>query len=496
MPDSITAEQLAQRAQDVSILDERQLQTAWSELGTRNVSLAEFQQLLVRKEFLTNYQIDRLVAGYRDGFHYGDYKVLYAVGAGTFARVFRCTHLRTGELHAVKVLRKRYSNERESRENRQTIEQFRREGELGASLKHPNIVPIREVYSSGLVHYIVMEFVEGRNLRELMRIRKSFDAIEATRLITDVAAGLAYAYGQGVTHRDIKPSNVLVSSDGQGKLVDFGLAGTGGDDESLDKSANPRTIDYAGLERSTSVKKDDIRSDIFFVGCMYYQLLTGKPAIIETRDRMQRLSKSRYQDIPPILDVNSNIPYPLAMIVNKAIEFDPERRYQTPGEMLTELKLVAKRLESGEASENVTPDDRPRLEGQSENGEPRPLMVVESDVKMQNLFRDLLKRNGYRVLVTSDPHRAAERFQSDPLAAELVIFSTGTIGEDALETFNEFGEHPATRQLPCVLLLGEQHRQWSQRAVTARHRVVAHMPIKLRQLRQLLIQLLRVESAT
>src|SRR4029078_6790246 len=125
-------------------------------------------------------------------------------------------------------------------------------------------------------------------LRDFFKVRGKFEPMDATKITMDALAGLHYAFQKGITHRDLKMSNVILSSEGEAKLLDFGLAGLeGGDDD----TANPRTIDYAGLERATNVRKDDTRSDIFFVGCIYYQLLSGKPALAETRERSQRLSK-------------------------------------------------------------------------------------------------------------------------------------------------------------------------------------------------------------
>ena len=169
----------------------------------------------------------------RTGFFYGDYKVLYCVGAGTFARVFRAVHRKTGKMYAVKVLRSSLSNPKANdaktgRSNKPVHRAFRREGEFGMKLKHPNIVEIHEVYSHGVTHYIVMDFVEGRNLREFYRARRRFDPLEAADIMEGVMAGLNYALQQGITHRDLKMSNVLLSSDGEPKLVDFGLAGLAG----------------------------------------------------------------------------------------------------------------------------------------------------------------------------------------------------------------------------------------------------------------------------
>ncbi len=480
MADIKTAEQLAQRTLDVNVVDEAQLQSVWSELGTSTATLSSFRQALLRRGLLTQYQLDRIMRGLRTGFFYGDYKVLYCVGAGTFARVFRATHCQMDQVFAVKVLRGKFSNPTADPKNRSYIEWFRREGELGMKLKHPNIVPIHEVYSQGAQHYIVMDFIEGRNLREFYRARRRFDPMEAADIMCGVMSGLNYALQQGITHRDMKMSNVLVSSEGVPKLVDFGLAGM----QSANGDEVERTVDYAGLERASGVRKDDSRSDIFFAGCIFYQMLCGVPALTESRDRAQA-GKSRYRDIKPVLELAPRLPLPFTMVVNKALEFDPERRYQTPADMLMDLKLAIRRVKSAAEGGPGKPDLASN-EGHDEQGQPRRLMVVESDMKMQDKFREIFKRNGYRVLVSSDPERVLNRFFEEPQAADVVLFTTGINGRSALEVFNRFGQESITRDLPAVLLLDQLHHDWEDEAEVADHRVVAKMPIKLRQLREIL----------
>lgn len=278
--------------------------------------------------------------------------------------MFRATHVRTGELFAVKVLRSRYS--RAGGDDKRDL--FRREGELGAQLKHPNIVGIHEVVSSGTTNYIVMDFVEGQNLRDFYKVRGKFDPLDATRIAADMMAGLNYAFLKGITHRDLKMSNVIVSSEGDAKILDFGLAGMEGAEAD---EANPRTIDYAGLERATNVRKDDTRSDIFFAGCIYYQLLSGKPALARNaRTVGRRLSKSRFMEIKPLLNVcrPRRAAAAGAASVTKALELDPARRYQTPGEMLADLKVAAKRV--AEAKDNpALLEEQVKLEGQDDAGE-------------------------------------------------------------------------------------------------------------------------------
>jgi PleD family two-component response regulator len=216
-----------------------------------------------------------------------------------------------------------------------------------------------------------------------------------------------------------------------------------------------------------------------------YQLLTGFPPLPETSDRVQRLSKSRYQDIKPIRELMPDIPPALAMILNKAIDFDPQHRYQTPGDMLIDLKLALKRTKQEPNLEKLK-SNTPAAdqEGIGEDGQPRRIMVVESDGKMQDVFRKLFKKNGYRVLVASDPHRALERFFDNPNAADVMLFSSAAIGQSAVEVFNRFGQEIATRDVPAVLLLGQQQHDWESEAKLGEKRAVAKMPIKPRQLRE------------
>jgi serine/threonine-protein kinase len=483
----LSAEQFAQRAFDLNLLDERQFKDVMAQIGSRQLSGGEFQQLLLRRELLTNYQTERLLRGDRSGFFYGDYKVLYLIGTGTFARVYRASHRSNGQIVALKVLRRRFAEDPEQ------ADRFYREGEMGATLKHPNIVPIMEVVAERDTHFLVMKFIEGRNLREFIKIRKKFSPVDATRIVADVAAGLGYAFERGICHRDLKMSNVLVSSHGQAMLVDFGLAAADKNlsDDAVANSPNPRTIDYAGLERATGVRKDDPRSDIYFLGCIYYHILCGQPPIVETRDRIQRLSKGRFQDVTPILKVDPEIPRPIVAVVNRAMEMNVSNRFQSPGEMLAEMKSVMQKL-----NEPYTPaaaEEAPapaKAAADAAPSTPLPsLMFVESNVALQDILRQRLKKNGYRVLVTADPDRALSRFTADSQAADCVIFSTGELGVAALEAFNRFGEGQHTARIPAVLLLDEHHLDWKAKAKLNKHRVVISMPIKLRALREVLSKL-------
>ncbi|HUT10569.1 MAG TPA: protein kinase [Thermoguttaceae bacterium] len=490
-----SAEKVAQRAFDLGLLDERQLQQVWSSFGSRNVQVDDFLQTLVRREFMTNYQVERLVKGERTGFFFGKYKVLYLVGSGTFARVYRAVHQETEQVVAVKVLRNRFSD------SPVHFNQFVREGRVGCSLRHPNIVPIYDVISSGRTHFLVMEFVEGRNLREFVKIRRKLDSPEAIRLMTGIVEGMQYAFEHGLTHRDLKMNNVLVSSRREVKLVDFGLAAMDEtlNGDSLAELPNARTIDYAALERATGVRKDDTRSDIYFLGCIFYNMLVGQPPLSETKDRLQRLSKSRFLGVRPIRQADPTIPDSVALVVNKAMSLDPNRRYQSPRAMLTDLELAAARLAGeGDAAFGGLPSEGAqagnRLSAAAvEKPKQYAVMIVESDPDLQEVFRNGFKRAGYRVLLTSDPYRALDRLRQDTDVADCVVFNGQKIGESVLDAFNTFGEDARTALIPAVLLLDASQRAWEKDAVTAAHRIVLRMPITMKKLRTVLAKMVRME---
>lgn len=475
-----TGEQIAQAAFDRDLIDDHQLREVSSELGGFDSDPDQAKQLLLRRELVTNYQLEKLLRGDRTGFFYGKYKSLYQIGTGTFARVFRAVHRDTGEVRAVKVLRSRHYKEPQLRE------QFLREGEMGCTLRHPNIVPIFEAASDHGSCYIVMEFIEGRNLREFLKVRSHLEPDQAIRLAIDICRGLDYAFQRGISHRDLKASNVLISSLGQAKLLDFGLAGAdpNSSDAELAKLENPRTIDYAALERCTGVRKDDMRSDVFFLGCIFYHMLSGKPALEETPDRLSRLSRNRFDAMAPIQTLMPELPSDVVGVVNKSAMFDPNRRYQSPGEMLSDLLAVANRGTNGSNGAARSASGLPIKQ--------RTLMVVEPSSQAQDALRNHFKQHGFRVLITADPQRPAGLFTDQHQPADCVIFSTSNLGNEALEAFNDFGDQPATKSVPAILLLGPKHQNWAAQAHTNDWRATVATPIKMKRLLALFDQMMPV----
>lgn len=490
----LTPTQLSQRIVEAGLLGQHEIEQTWSEIGSLDGSCDALITVLQRKELITNLQMDRLLKGERTGYFYGKWKILYLIGAGTFARVYRSVHTESGRVAAVKVLRRRHRSEPEQ------VEQFMRESKVGLTLRHPNIVSITEVDPDPRNPYMVMEFVEGQTLRELLQIRKRIDPTTSVALMADIANGLKYAASMGVSHRDMKLSNVLVTSQGRAKLVDFGLAAIAdtSNDAALADCPSARAIDYAALERGTAVRKDDPRSDIYFLGCMLYHILTGVPPLSETRDRLVRLSVSRFREIPHISKVAPDIPPNVVAVVQKSLEFDPKLRYQSAAEAHEDFLATLERLKAGDVktTARVASGKTNAPPTAATEGANKTIMLVESKMEFQDLIREKLKKRGYRVLVIGDPERALARFdpEEEP-PADCVLFSAPELGVAALNAFNQFGTDAHTAGIPAILLVDRKQQFIIRNAAVGDHRMMLAMPLKVRELRTALLKLVKKSVA-
>lgn len=497
LPPNLDADKLAQRIHDARLMESNEIETLLSQAGGRGQADVElFISLLQRGEHLTNWQVTRLVEGQRKGYFYNNWRILYLIGVGTFARVYRAAHTKTGDIKAIKVLRSRHSSNEEMREH------FLREGRMVMKLRHPNIVPIHEVDEDQGRIYMVMDFVEGQNLRDYVKAHRKLSVLRSLGIVRDIAAGLAYASKERINHRDMKLSNVLLSSRGQAKLVDFGLATEAGDSGEL--TGGPRSIDYAGLERTTGVKRDDKRSDIFFLGCMLYHMLTGVPPLVETRERMKRLSAERFKDVAPITNHDASLPNRVVLLVNRMMDLKPDHRIQSPDLAHKEIDHVIEAIETGDAEkvdENMSrqqAEEFAKMMAAREEGKDKTVMVIDSNQQVQNSLREKLKKIGYRVLITNDPQRGLERFRDrDPaegLPADCVIFGCGGLGGQAILAFQEFITSDRIARTPAILVItdkqkGNVEREWQDDP----NNVILAMPLKFKYVKRALRKLLKLQ---
>jgi serine/threonine protein kinase len=455
----------------LGLVDPHQLADAREEAAEQGGDLGTLLRILERKGLLTPWQRGKVLKGDIDGYFLGGYRLLYKIASGSFGRVFRADEPRSGRVVAVKVLRRRWS------EDQQRIDLFFREGRVGLTLKHPNIVEVLAVGqdSASKQYYLVMEFVEGGNLREILQIRKKLSVAESLRIAEDAANGLAYAYARGVTHRDIKLTNLLISSQGEAKLVDFGLAqmfASSKEEEKVD-----RTVDYAGLERATNVKTGDVRSDIYFLGCVLYECLTGRTPLVTTRDRNQRMRKDRFESVPPIRPDEIDGSPSVLSLVETMMSLAPSRRYQTPSQLIDAIRAVRRDL----ASKDGKSDGRPTS---------KSVFIALRDERLQDVLREKFKELGFRVFIAGDPSRAQDRFRQQPFDA--LIVDAKTTGEEGILIFENIVSEAARKRLPCaaILLLDEDHTDWVRRLHLSADAAILRHPVTFKQLHHKLTQML------
>ena len=398
----------------LKLVDPRQLQDCLAAIQAQGPGIDALIAELERRHFLTPYQVSKLKKREIDGLRLGAYKLLYRNASGSFARVFRGCSVDDGRMVGIKMLRQRWAD------NPRTVNLFRREGELGKKLKHKNIVPIYEVGSEGNQHYLTMEFVEGGNFRELLKIRGKFTPEEASRYVLDMAEGLEYALSLGLTHRDLKLTNVLLSAQGVAKLVDFGLAGQDTGLTAMEEEVD-RAVEYATLERSTNAPDNDPRSDLYFLGAIFYELLTGVAPYPPTRNIAERKQSSRYRNIRPLRQVDPSIPPAVISIVERLMNINPHNRYQSATEVINDLRPIA-----GDRGAPETESEPPR--DTERPGLNPTILCVENRLKQQDSLREYFNKHGYRVLLLRDVERAIKRIETDP--PQGIVLMADSLGED------------------------------------------------------------------
>ena len=496
---AITADQLANRIYECRLMELDELRKIIGDCSVDGeADLEVFKDSLLRHEHLTNWQLQRVLEGHITGFFYGNWKVLYLIGAGTFARVYRSVHIKTGDVKATKVLRSRYSEDESMRE------QFLREATMVMKLRHPNIVPIQEAETDRGRLYMVMDFVEGQNLRDYVRAHRKLSPIRSLKIISDLAAGMAYAADLGIGHRDMKLSNVLLSATGQAKIVDFGLATVSGSDQQ-NVGGSGRSIDYVGLERVTGASKDDPRSDIFFLGCMLYHMVSGEPALEETTERMRRIAAQRYLNVVPITNHDPELPHRLVVFVNRLMDLKLENRVQTAKEAHREAELVMAQLIAGDTAKydaKLTDQDAAAYSNNIEvrdEGEDKTILLIESNLKLQDTLRSKLKDLGYRVLITADPDRGLERFEDyepgEDLPVDCVIFGTVGLGRSGLKAYRDFVLAENTKNVPTLLIIVDQLEKFVKPEWIGEKQMAFKMPLRFKHVQRGLRKLLAIEVA-
>jgi len=271
----------------------------------------------------------------------GPYRLESFVGGGGMGAVFRAHDTTLDRVVAVKVLSGAQSADEDM------LRRFRNEAQSAARLDHENIGRVHAVGSDQGWHYIVFEFIEGRNLRDVVRDEGPFAVGRAIDVTLQVADALEHAAERDVVHRDIKPSNIVITPAGRARIVDMGLARlapTAGDADLTVSGMTLGTFDYISPEQARDPRAADVRSDLYSLGCTLFFMLAGRAPFSEGT-MVQKLLQHQ-QDAPPdITAIRSDVPERLAGILGRLMAKDPDERYQRPAVLAADLLACAE--ESG-----------------------------------------------------------------------------------------------------------------------------------------------------
>jgi len=302
--------------------------------GTTPGDIDVVAQKLVAGGLLTRWQCDKLLEGRHKGFFLGKYKLLDHLGTGGMSSVYLAEHVLMQRRVAIKVLPKNRV------EDSSYLARFHREAQAAAALDHRNIVRAYDVDNDGSIHYLVMEYVEGRDLQQMVKEKGPLEYSAAAEYIRQAAEGLAHAHGAGLIHRDVKPANLLVDQKSVVKVLDLGLARfTDEDRASLTVAYDENvlgTADYLAPEQAINSHGVDTRADIYSLGCSLYFLLTGHPPFPEGT-LPQRLMMHQKTPPPSIYKARPSAPQDLVSICVKMMAKKPEHRYQTAAEVAAAL---------------------------------------------------------------------------------------------------------------------------------------------------------------
>ena len=287
------------------------------------------------------------------------FRILRTLGRGGMGVVYLAEHRVMERQIAIKVINKALL------ENTEALQRFHAEVRAAAKLSHPNIVQAFDAEQSGDMHFLVMEYVEGRNLAEWVEKRqKALPIKHACSYVLQTARGLQHAFERNMVHRDIKPQNLMLTPKGQIKILDFGLARMVRERSAqapglTSDHAFMGTPEYVAPEQAADARQADIRADLYSLGCTLYFLLTGRPPF--RGETAIKVVLAHVQDTPtPLTDIRSDVPAQLGQIVQRMLAKDARDRFQEPKDFIAVMAPLARSVSSAQPAKKVDSQENAR----------------------------------------------------------------------------------------------------------------------------------------
>jgi eukaryotic-like serine/threonine-protein kinase len=271
----------------------------------------------------------------------GRYGLEEVVGHGGMSTVYKAHDTLLERNVALKILHQQYN------EDEDFVERFKREARSVAQLQHPNIVTVIDRGEEDGRQYIVFEYIDGENLKELVVRKGRLDVREALEIALEIARGLGFAHDHGLVHRDVKPQNVLLNGDGAAKVTDFGIARSLDVDRGVTQTGTVLgTSNYIAPEQASG-QPVDAHTDVYSLGVVLYEMLTGELPF--PGEHFVAVAMKHIQEpSPSVLDVRGDVPLRVAEMIDRALEKDPEQRFPTMDAFAAEIEANLAELDRGE----------------------------------------------------------------------------------------------------------------------------------------------------
>jgi serine/threonine protein kinase len=327
------------------------LVTSFSE-DQAGIDVEKLAKELVRQQKLTRFQASVIFRRQARGLRFGDYVVLDKLGSGGMGQVFKSENRQTGQIVAIKLLRATYTK------SQRAVARFYREAETAMRLKHRNLVSVLEAGEWNGLHFLVMELIDGRDVRSVIKENGPLSVASAIDVLCQAALGLEHAHQQGIVHRDIKPANLLLDATGRLVVLDLGLARLEDPDEEGEGEDAGRltmpgtflgTLEYVAPEQAVDAHDVDGRCDIYSLGCTLHYLLRGRPPY-RRENAAQTLLAHCHEPIPNLREEVAGIPERLAALFERMVAKKPADRVATMTDVVAELEACRRELQGISAS--------------------------------------------------------------------------------------------------------------------------------------------------
>jgi response regulator RpfG family c-di-GMP phosphodiesterase len=419
---------------------------------------------LVSQGRLNDFQVGRLAAGYTFGLVLGNYRLIDRLGAGGMGVVYKAEHIHMHRTVALKLLAA------EDDRNSVFLQRFSSEMQALAVLRHPNIVLAFDAGEVEVPHapakmlrYLVMEYVTGFSLEQLVLDRGAMPVVAASQYIRQAAEGLRHAHEHGLVHRDIKPSNLLVTPQDQLKILDFGLARLCRR-RCTEAHALLGTVDYMAPEQARDARAVDIRADIYGLGGVLYWLLAGQKPFPADRAPLEEMLARQHESPAPLRRVRPDVPPELEAIVAQMMAPDPNDRYPTPLAVITALNAFLDRAQARAAHSGMGTEHGPRASDtlfDIEIAHPAPraaerprlthrILVVSADPTFRGHCRDVFDGHGIECLGAQSAEEVLDWVVCSP--CDLLLIDAELPGGEGPELCRRLRAEPPGPHVKLILV--------------------------------------------